>query len=167
MTVPDAVVSHGWWREGKRSYGRFYRWAFGDGRLPVLHPEHRYYNFPTGPEFFLFASCCLAGFMASGRVHWTTAAIYVLGAALVEFVVDFAKLRLRGQSVPPGVAMESTLVRLSNDLGRLCGNISRWHPQALLERFDYFCTTESIRYERWVAGSKTVGWGLLALVFLL
>ena len=152
ISVDDAIVDHPWWPIGRGSYKRFARWAFGDGRLPNLHPQHRYFNFPTLPEtLLLFALLRQVGVAALRRTHPVQ---FLVMTFVVELGVDYLKLRLRGRRVTLRTSVEGTVVRLSNDLGRVVGNLSRGRPHAIGERFDYFCTGESIRAERLVAGAK-------------
>lgn len=162
IAVPGAVVEHPWWANGRRSYGRFFRWAYGDSRLPALHPQHRYRNAPTLPESLLlvFAVWVLVP-LFPGPI---ALAAFPVGLG-VEIGVDYAKLRLRGRRVSVRVAIESTLIRLANDLGRLAGNLSRGRTGGLLERFDYFCDGVHVRNERQVAVTKfIVSVGLLTLI---
>lgn len=154
VSVPEAWVEHPWWEDGRGSYRRFFRWAFGDSRLPALHPKHRYWNAPTLPEaLLLFAVAWLLGPPIS------LSAGAVMAAAIVgtEFVVEYGKLWRRGRRPQLCVALESAIIRLSNDLGRLAGNLSRGRPWALFERFDYFCDRVHVAGERRVALTKLVG----------
>jgi GT2 family glycosyltransferase len=150
LSVPGAVVEHPWWESRRGSYRRFFRWAYGDGRLPVHHPAHRYMNAPSLPEVVL-ASMAVSAVLPAARPLVAT----FLGAwVLVEFSVDYLKLRRRGHRVSAGVAIEATLIRLANDTGRLAGNLARLRPWALGERFDYFCDGVHVAGERRVAFAK-------------
>lgn len=162
VCVPEAVVAHPWWPVGRGSYKRFARWALGDGRLPRLHPRFRYLNFPTLPETALIAAVLSRAKV--GPLSRMASLELLLIALAVELGIDYAKLRLRGQPVDLRTSAEATFVRLSNDLGRLVGNLSRGRLHSLGERFDYFCTGESIRAERIVAGAKLAA--LIAAVTL-
>lgn len=162
IAVPGAVVEHPWWDNGRRSYRRFFRWAYGDSRLPALHPQHRYRNAPTLPELLLlvFAVWLL---VPSFPGLIALAALPVCFG--VEIGVDYAKLRFRGCRVSVRVAIESTLIRLANDLGRLAGNLSRGRVGGLLERFDYFCDGVHVGTERQVAVTKfIISVGLLTFI---
>lgn len=154
VSVPDAWVEHPWWADGRGSYRRFFRWAFGDSRLPALHPQHRYWNAPTLPEaLLLFAVVWLLG----PPIPLPVAAAVVPALVGTELAVDYGKLWRRGRRPSLRVALESTLIRLTNDLGRLVGNFSRGRPWGLFERFDYFCDRVHVVGERRVAITKLVG----------
>jgi GT2 family glycosyltransferase len=161
-TVPDAVVDHPWWAGHRRSYKRFFRWAFGDSRLPALHPVYRYRNAPTFPELAFLVIIATPAALLLGWWGLAETVVFLTLAALVELSVDFLKLAVRGTIPHPRTSAEATLVRLSNDIGRLVGNLIRGRPHGLLERFDYFCSGESIAYERKVAGAKLLGWLAMA-----
>ena len=71
-TAPDVIITHPWWREGARSYWKFYTWAKGDGGLIQIYPQLTYTDyFPNSAELLFFtmigvllgalhdiASCC-------------------------------------------------------------------------------------------------------------
>lgn len=160
--MPRAVVRHPWWNGGARSYARFFRWAYGDSHLPSLHPRHRYRNFPTLPEVW-FGLVLLVPIFAS-RDLVLSAGLFLIGSAAIEFVVDYMKLSLRRLGTDPVSSVEATVVRLSNDMGRLASHVRHLRFAGLLERFDYFGTGESIHYERIVSGAKFLAWLVLACV---
>jgi GT2 family glycosyltransferase len=154
VSVPGAWVEHPWWADGRGSYRRFFRWAFGDSRLPALHPRHRYWSAPTLPELlllFIFAVLVVPPVSMPG-------ALVALPAILgVELAADYGKLWRRRQRPGLRASLESTLVRLANDCGRLMGNLSRGRFWGLFERFDYFCDGVHIASERRVAIVKLIG----------
>lgn len=163
--VPGAVVVHPWWDGERRSYQRFFRWAYGDSRLPSLHPHLRYRNAPSLPEVALLAAIVFPVLAGPSAVFGVVG--FLIGAALVEFTVDYLKLRLRGLRVEILTSAEATLVRLANDLGRISAHLRAFRPAGMLERFDYFVTGESIQEERLVAGTKLAGWLILGGALLL
>lgn len=158
--VPTAVAHHPWWNDGARSYDRFYRWAYGDSRLPALHLCHRYLNFPTIPELCLVLLLLMPVFVMRGMVP--AAGLFLVGAAVIEFLVDYLKLCLRRPGTNLLISVEATVIRLSNDLGRLASHVEQLRMRGVLERFDYFGTGESITYERIVSGTKFLAWLILA-----
>ena len=153
LTMPEANVNHGWWNNGKFGLKRFGRWAYGDSRLTVLHPEWKYYNFPNVAESVLlgFIGSMLAYYLEYGELWW------LLG---VPFIIIFAEIF--GEFIRLGLSKRWSLInsalvvaiRGTNDTGRLLGNLSRWRIHGIFERFDYFCTGESIKYERKMAFMK-------------
>jgi GT2 family glycosyltransferase len=155
VSVPEAWVEHPWWTDGRGSYRRFFRWAFGDSRLPALHPQHRYWNAPMLPEALLLL---IIAWMLGPPISLSVGAAVLLALVGTELVVDYGKLWCRGRRVSLRVALESTIIRLTNDLGRLMGNFSRGRLWGLFERFDYFCDRVHVAGERRVAVTKLVGW---------
>lgn len=166
MTVGDAVVDHPWWGGGTRQYRRFARWAYGDSQLPKLHASYRYLNFPNmvetgtiGAVVFLVLGLIQPRFMKD-------AAVVVVSAFLTECAWESVKAIRRGEgSFRTGI--ESALVRLSNEIGRMFGNFMRGHFGGVCERFDYFTTGESIPHERRAAASKIVVFTVLVAVLAL
>lgn len=155
LTAPEAVVSHGWWNQGKFSLKRFGRWAYGDSRLTVLHPELRYYNFPNVAEGMTlgFLGSMLAYYLNHAELWWSL--MIPCAILLADVFGEFIKLGLTKRWSLTNAALV-TAIRGANDAGRLLGNLSRGRIHGVLERFDYFCTGESIKYERKVASMKTI-----------
>jgi glycosyltransferase involved in cell wall biosynthesis len=164
--APIAVVNHPWWRNGARQYRRFARWAYGDSKLPKLHKQYRYWNFPNMVEaatLGVFASLVISYFEPKFILG---IGYSILLAFLVETAGETAKCVRRGNgSLRTGA--ESALVRLSNEIGRLAGNLRRGNVTGFFERFDYFTTGESIRFERKVAGAKFLLFLVGILILLL
>jgi hypothetical protein len=73
---------------------------------------------------------------------------------VIEFVAEAIRLKTRWGKITPSSALEAILVRISNEIGRLAGHLRRAHLLGLTERFDYFMTGESKKYERKVAIAK-------------
>jgi GT2 family glycosyltransferase len=165
--APSASVHHPWWDGGSRQYRRFARWAYGDGRLPSLHSRYRYYNAPNMVETIFLGVSILIPAATLGLVSITKVAIFLGLVGLIEFGVEAVRLRYRQRPSGLLTSIEATLVRLSNDLGRIAGNIGRKHLLGFGERFDYFATGESIRYERKAAVPKFLLFIAAALVILL
>ncbi len=166
--APNAKVHHPWWDGGSRQYRRFARWAYGDGRLPMLHPRYRYYNAPNMVETIFLGALLFIPAAALGLVSVGKVAIFFGLVGLIEFGVEAVRLWYRQRLAGLPTSIEATLVRLSNDLGRITGNLRRKHLLGFGERFDYFATGESIKYERKVAVPKFLLFiaGALALLLL-
>ena len=152
--VPGAYVEHPWWGGGRRGYRRFFRWGFGDMRLPRLHPEHRYYGPPGTLEMLLFGTPAAACAEYAGILWGGAAAAYACSVAAGEFAGE----RLRARATRPGASArssaEATLVRLSNEAGKLAGVLRHGELSCLFARFDYFGDGATVRFERAVAAAK-------------
>ncbi len=70
--------------------------------------------------------------------------------------MDGLRMRCAGKEQGLIISVQATLIRLSNDFGRILGNLRRLHVLGITERFDYFMTGEHILYERKIAFSKFV-----------
>lgn len=152
VSVPDAFVVHPWWGSGSRQFRRFARWAFGDSRLPSLHPKFRFRNAPNLVESLILGSILLGGLSLIGFLPANVLPTWIVSVIVLEFLSE--AVRLQHRQITFVTSIEATLVRLSNDLGRLLGNLSRGHITGFTERFDFFATQESIKYERKVAVVK-------------
>jgi len=155
-TAPEAEVHHPWWFEGERRLKRFARWAFGDSRLPSLHPQHRYRNWPNIVETLFLAT--ITGIIAYfvGLIPLVSIPVLLAYIFTFEMIGEWIKLNYQGKKSSLWIAIEVVRVRGANDLGRFIGNLSRGRLWGICERFDYFCTRESIRFERGVALGKFV-----------
>jgi GT2 family glycosyltransferase len=165
--APNAPVHHPWWDGGSRQYRRFARWAYGDGQLPTLHRRHRYYNAPNMVETIFLGSSILIPAATLGLVSIAKVAIFFGLVGLIEFSAEAVRLRYRERRSSLFTSIEATLVRISNDLGRISGNLGRKHLLGFGERFDYFTTGESVKYERQIAVPKFLLFIAAALALLL
>lgn len=166
-SVPTATVIHPWWAKGSHQYRRFARWAYGDSSLPTLHPSYKFRNAPNMIEIALIN--ILLGVFAFGfmkmSLEWIL--VWLAIALILELLMDGFRMRLQGKNQTPLVSVQATLIRLSNDLGRIVGHLKRLHFLGITERFDYFMTGEHIRYERFVAFSKFIVYASLAIVLFI
>lgn len=149
--VPSAAVRHGWWGGGRRSYRRFFRWAFGDSVLPLLHPCRKYYDAPNGVESLALGLPALASAAAAGIVDALVPAAWACCVVLSEAAAEQARVRMNTGRFAPAAALESALIRASNDAGRLAGTLRRWRPPLLFARFDFLGTGEWIPKSRAMA----------------
>ena len=163
--VPSAEVGHPWWQVGMRFYRRFARWAYGDSRLPRLFPDHKYRNFPNMVETLVIGMLVWAALSALGLLPLLNLLYWIGLVVLLEFGAEAVRVRTRTK-VSLLVAIEATLIRLSNDLGRILSNAGRGHLSGLTERFDYFVTGESLPYERKVAAVKFALFVIASIVAL-
>lgn len=154
-SVPRAVVRHEWWNGGTRQYRRLYRWGYGDSWLGQLHPEHRFYAPPNLVEMLVLGGVAMTALVITGSVRPWSVLLWFALMPSIELIVEV--LRLAGRrSVDVATSVEATLIRLANDLGRMTGNLRRGRLSGLMERFDYFCTRETVPYELKLATAKLV-----------
>ena len=73
-----------------------------------------------------------------------------------DSIGEYVKLTVNKKIFNPLTAIESSMVRNSNDLGRVLGNLSRGNWRFIGERFDYFCDGKHIGNERLWAAVKLV-----------
>ena len=156
-TVPSATVHHHWWRNASRSYTRFFRWAFGDSRLPKIFPKSRYYNFPNILETLVF--CIPVILFVSLEFRSNMFLIWIGCCFLVEFGMDYGYMKKLHQNTMFSIldSIEATIIRLSNDLGRFTSVIYRHDVRNIMTRFDFLGTGKWIKFERKKAVIKFIG----------
>lgn len=147
VCVPNAKVIHPWWEGKINSYKRFFRWAFGDSLLPIIHPEYKYYNFPNVVEaiFIILVTYVISYTFFDFGIPFI---IPVLGIFFGETIGEWLKQAILKKDYSFRKAFVSMTVRASNDLGRLIGNMSRKRLNGLFERFDYFCDGKHVKHEK-------------------
>ncbi len=167
-SVPDSIVYHNWWKNGQRSYTRFFRWAFGDSRLPKMYPKERYYNFPNMIETLVLGIPILYALSLFGLTSSNAIGLWAGLVITSEFIVERLRVKIRFSNSKLLDSFEATVIRLSNDLGRLVGCLCR-KDMPFCTRFDYFITKESIPFERKIAKTKFIlfSFSLLITYFIL
>lgn len=147
-TVPDAAVRHPWWRGAGRSYVRFFRWAFGDSRLVRLHPRYAYWCIPGMVETLAFGIAAAGCLAIMGTVPPAMVGIWAALVVGSEFAVEQFHVRSHHPGASTGAALEAAAIRISNDIGRFWGHLSRGDVSCVFRRFDYVCTGEWKPQER-------------------
>ncbi len=167
ITVPSAIVHHGWWNNGKRSYKRFFRWAFGDSLLPLMHKDLMYRNYPNLIESIFIGIPVLLILSILIEFSYIGFFIFLFICFLSEiFWESYRSMKLRNVAKLREV-FESAIVRATNDMGRLIGNLSKGNFQGLCTRFDYFTTGESIPFEKEIASKKFLSYIAASVIALL
>jgi len=147
-TEPNAVVHHPWWNNSERTYRRFFRWAYGDSNLPALHPQHRWRNFPNTAELLTLCLLSTVLFFFLDESFPNLMVLTIVGIVVGEFFSEWLRLILVKSIKNPIVAIESSCVRFSNDLGRVKAVVQSMKLWRITERFDYAATGEWIWGER-------------------
>lgn len=154
--APKVVVTHPWWHDGQRSYKRFYMWSVGDGALVKMFPEYTYRDLtPNSAEILLFSAFLLVTgsgiWLLFQRCTIILFAVKLFIATLLANIFhdlyrhlwrDISKTRaikstLSGMWWVPAV-VESTLVRIASEMGRVIGMLERREFTYLGMRFDWF-----------------------------
>ena len=147
-TVPGAAVRHPWWRGARRSYTRFFRWAFGDSRLVRLHPGYAYPDVPDMVETLAFGAAIAGCLALAGVSPPATVGIWAGLVVCSEFAVEQAQVRSHHPGSSAGAALEAAVIRISSEMGRFLGPLSRGDISCIFRRFDYVCTGEWKPLER-------------------
>lgn len=155
-TVPDAQVHHPWWAMAGRRYTRFFRWAIGDSSMVRLHPQYMYRDVPSMFETLVFGTAIMLGSaaFAASFIPVTMAGIWVGLVICSEFAIEHVRARINHPGFTVFDAFESAAIRLSNELGKFLGPLSRKDVTCMFKRFDYFCTGESIPFEKKISRAK-------------
>ncbi|KAI0637647.1 glycosyltransferase family 2 protein [Trametes polyzona] len=165
--APAVRVVHPWWNSGRRSYWRFYMWSKGDGGLVKLYPQYSYRDlFPNAAEclllgaFLLAVGICAAPFDATRGLQVARYGVLLAGAVFMANI-SFDLIRHlflhpeRLRQVDTTVRgpwwicaiVESAVLRVFSEWGRVVGILERGEYKMLLKRFDWFCS-------RWGEGPK-------------
>lgn len=166
-TEPKAIVHHPWWNGGKRSYRRFSRWAYGDSQLPELHPQYRWRNYPNTAESLIALILFSIPFIIITDASIWELVLVGIGLFFGDWVTEWIRLSTVKSIFSPLTAIESSLVRFSNDIGRLRAVFESFRPWRITERFDYVTTGEWIKAERrWNLLRVGIQVGLIFLILL-
>lgn len=156
VAAPEVGAIHPYWNAGRRSYRRFYMWAKGDGALIRLYPEHVYLDAPNSAEMFLFSIVLTCTTFAAQSWIAVPECIRLLGfraivAVLVVNVLHDCYRHLwrdadRTNAIQTDVGgvrwvlavLESSLIRIFSETGRVVGLVERGEVGLLCHRFDWF-----------------------------
>ncbi|KAI5829220.1 glycosyltransferase family 2 protein [Schizophyllum commune Tattone D] len=153
--APDAVVTHPWWHDGKRSYWRFYMWSVGDGALMRMYPQHSYRDYaPNAAESILTCTGLLLAGAALLRLDIVRFALTALpSVVLANLLLDVYRHLVLDDGSNIGnpsrqvelsggyralAVLESTFLRIFSEMGRTVGVLKRGEYAQLGMRFDWF-----------------------------
>lgn len=153
-TVPAATARHPWWHGAGRSYVRFFRWAFGDSLMVRLHPQYAYYDVPDMVETLIIGGTTLACLAIAGTVPSAMPVIWACLALCSEFAIEQFQVRSHHPQSSVAAAVEAAAIRISSQLGRFVGPLSRRNFPYICKRFDYITTGEWMPLEKRFTGAK-------------
>ena len=154
--APDVVVTHPWWNDGKRSYHRFFMWSKGDGGLVRLYPDLTYIDQAPNSGELLLISCVLVCvgvpfLLLTGNAFLSILALHLAATTIVGNIVHDMYRHLwrdvhRAAAINSTLAgpkwvvaiMESALIRMATEWGRVVGILGRGEIGCLGHRFDWF-----------------------------
>ncbi|THH08847.1 hypothetical protein EW146_g8857 [Bondarzewia mesenterica] len=154
--APHVIATHPWWNNGRRSYWRFYGWSKGDARLIGLYPTLTYLDHaPSSAELFLMSGIVLGAGVTFASVKSDTRVFIVgfkmaLSIFLANVVHDFyrhlwrdsARANAIQSSISgwrwPSAVLESSLIRMASEGGRVTGLLENGEVLYLGRRFDWF-----------------------------
>ncbi|KAL1659987.1 glycosyltransferase family 2 protein [Schizophyllum commune] len=153
--APDAIVTHPWWHDGKRSYWRFYMWSVGDGALMRMYPQHSYRDYaPNAAESILTCMGLLLAGAALLRLDIVRFALTALpSVVLANLLLDVYRHLVLDDGSNIGnpsrqvelsggyralAVLESTFLRIFSEMGRTVGVLKRGEYAQLGMRFDWF-----------------------------
>lgn len=148
QTVPAAAAHHPWWGGARRSYRRFFRWAFGDSLMVRRRPEYAYYDAPDMVESLFLGGTALVSVAFMGFVPPTTLAVWAALVVCSEFLVERFQVVSHHPKSSVMASLEATPIRISSQLGRFFGPLSRKSPPNICKRFDFITTGEWKASER-------------------
>ncbi|KAI0067649.1 glycosyltransferase family 2 protein [Artomyces pyxidatus] len=153
VAAPRAVVTHPWWNNGRRSYWRFYKWSKGDGGLIKKYSTLSYRDrAPNSAELILAnAALLLYGLIFPGKI-WVLPfagcmAISIIAANVLHDMYrhlwrDVARTRDIHSSLGGAwwvaAVVESSLIRMFSEWGRVIGFLERREYWSLGYRFNWF-----------------------------
>ena len=161
--LKNAPVYHDWWYSQKRNYTRFTRWSFGDTLMHDTFPEYTYYNFPNIIESLVLGIPIgvVFSFLLSSPLP---VFCILLGIVVGELFVEFIRMLIYKGIAQSRFALEASLIRGSNDIGRLTMQmIYLKRIKGFCERFDHFCDGKHISYQRIWAGLKFLAFITLSI----
>ena len=153
-TIPLATAHHPWWNDARRSYRRFFRWSFGDSQLVKLYPQYTYYDVPDIVESVVIGGTVLVCMALADIIPPVMVGIWAGLAICSEFVIEQFQVRSHHPKSHTGAAFEAAIIRISSQMGRFFGPLSRKSHPNICRRFDYITTGEWIISEKRFSGAK-------------
>jgi hypothetical protein len=156
LAAPGAIVTHPWWNSGRRSWWRFHNWSLGDGHLINAYPELSYLDYaPNSAESLLLCVLVLAVGVVFISLYLLILSLEcALGVVVANLAHDVYRHTLlhperheelnissrvrRSKPFWSLVLLESSMIRIFSELGRLRGILERHEWKSVGRRFDWF-----------------------------
>ena len=156
VAAPKVTVTHPYWNNGRRSYWRFYGWSKGDGALVKRYPDLVYVDVPNSAELLLLSIIVslltlAAMFTSNVPPPLQTAGPKLFASVFVANVIHDCYRHLwrdadRTHTIKTDIAgslwfaavVESSLIRMFSEWGRVIGLLERREFHLFCRRFDWF-----------------------------
>lgn len=135
--LPQAVVNHPWWNDGKPEITRFFGYGKGNSSLTERNPLYRSYDFLNTGETLLVSFILLIIFWFADHRHSYLILCFIALVILLEYLISMLRVFKYKKSINPLTALYVMLLRNSIDLGILTGNLLRLRLAGIGERFNY------------------------------
>ena len=163
--VPTAEIIHPFWKENVKNYIRYYRWGYGDVLLHKKFPQYCFHQYPNYLEYLFFLTCIsiLITFIFLPLINLSLSLFQLIGILMFnysfmtiwEIFCESIKLKSQNRRFSSKAILKAVLIRQLNDAGRFIHQFPKiWK---FTNRWDYFCSGESIKYERINALKKLSG----------
>ena len=166
---PGARVTHPFWSESFKSYIRFFRWGYGDVYLYRDFSQYRFHQYPNLIEYFTILLILILINLIFLPKSIFIVIIYLFSNLvffyLWELICEMRKVKSQRRNFNFISLVKAVLIRQLNDFGRYLHQMPK--PWKFTERWDYFCTGESIKYERLNALKKFIGYFSISLFLLI
>jgi len=163
-----AQVTHPFWSESFKSYVRFFRWGYGDVYLYRDFSQYRFHQYPNLIEYFtillILILINLIFLPESIFIVIMYLFINLVSFYLWELICEMGKFKSQRRNFNFISLVKAVIIRQVNDYGRYIHQMPKiWK---FTERWDYFCTGESIKYERINALKKFIGYFFISIGLL-
>ncbi len=136
LSVPNAIVSHPWWNNGKMQFKRMFRYGQGASDLLLKAPvkNYAYRDFTNTTETILLLLLVLPLAIAYKKMFLLLA--FFAASLLAEFLVNLIKAIKVGRTFSLAVLFNLVMVKNTQELGALCNTIVVGNFNGFAKRLD-------------------------------
>jgi GT2 family glycosyltransferase len=157
-TLPQAIVYHPWWNNGKPDFKRPFRYGKGNSNLGNMNPQHTYYDFLNTPETLLISSIVACVLLFVKPAWFIPTLIFMAGVLIIEIIASTIQTIKRYSKANLKVIVFVLWLRLAHESGLLLGKISKLQLWRIGERFHddgkinklYFYRTNTYKIAKWI-----------------
>jgi GT2 family glycosyltransferase len=165
--LPQAVVTHDWWDNGKARFYRMFRYGAGSAELVRRLPENIKYVFPSMADL-VFLTLIFSPVLFI--LYFSVLKIFLLltGIFLIEWLMTWFRNKFILKYNSPKVAWYCVLLKAASDSGFLLHSLKKWQLVAIFRKFnaDYTGDTHYFRTNRWMFIKLGLIASLIALLII-